>query len=644
MNRIIFKLLLFVFSLHGVPLPAQDLTVLFTHDLHSMFLPHQVRNGNGATVRQGGYASLCTAIRQARARHPESILVDAGDFSSGSFFYTLFPTDGAELQLMALMGYDAVTLGNHDFDFGVDGLADALAAAKQARAAPPIVAANLKPVGAALAALKTAFDDYGVREYIVVERNGMRIGLFGLMGDDAMHDAPEAAPLAFENRFDAAKRMVRILRDDERVDVVVCLSHSGTAPVKKYSEDEQLAAATEGIDVIVSGHSHTLLPQPLRVRRTVIVSAGCYAEHLGVLTLHRPPAAGGLAPVDLQLIPVDSTLAADASVAERIHLFKNKLNAVYFGSSGRSMDDTVACNAFYLPAALENNESLLGNLIADAFARTVPPLLRHGATGTPTAAADVRPDSTFGSVLAVVPQGTIRNDLFTGPITEEQIFGVLSLGVGSDRKAGYPLVCTYLTGKELWDLCEVDASCGPLKPDARLSFAGLKYTYHPHRLFCNKVTEVWVTGADGKEVAPDERRLYPVVSSLYAAQMLGIVKSLTHGILSLEPKDAHARPVEDFLQQVVTTPEGGEWKEWEALSRYLHSFDDATIPAFYAAPEQRKTLDTHAGALFRRPNGFALLVYGTAIVLLAALAWAATFVVRKIRNAVRCRDTSHRLT
>jgi hypothetical protein len=223
--------------------------------------------------------------------------------------------------------------------------------------------------------------------------------------------------------------------------------------------------------------------------------------------------------------------------------------------------------------------------------------------------------------IAVVPRGDIRDNLYPGWITDEQLFNVLSIGVGDDRKAGYPLVCVYLTGKELWDLCELDASCAPLFPPAQLYFSGLHYTYNPRRLFCNKVTEVLVSAADGVYRPPVDTILYPVISSLYAAQMLNAVKKLTYGILTLTPKNAQAQPVQDYLQQVIYTPEGFELKEWLALSNYLHTLDGGKIPATYASPEKRKTIHHSATVydLLKRPNGFAWLVYSIAVILLAAI-------------------------
>jgi hypothetical protein len=174
-----------------------------------------------------------------------------------------------------------------------------------------------------------------------------------------------------------------------------------------------------------------------------------------------------------------------------------------------------------------------------------------------------------------------------------------------------------------------------LLPDAQLYFSGLHYTGYPHRLFCNRVTDVRVKGADGAYRPPEAAALYPVVGSLYSAQMLGAVKELTYGILSLEPKDAQGQPVQDYLRQVLYTPEGFELKEWLAFSDYLHALDGGKIPAAYAAPSPRKTI-RHSTALcdlLKRPNGFALLVYSGIILLFAAVVFFTIVIIRKLRRA-----------
>ncbi|MDI6742825.1 MAG: metallophosphoesterase, partial [Smithella sp.] len=248
-----------------------ELMILFTHDLHSYFLPHKTLTDEGKSLQQGGYAKLACVIDEQRQLHQDkSVLVDAGDFSMGTLFHTPFMTEAFELRLMGKMGYDVTTLGNHDFDFHPYGLARMLnAAMSKGGKLPAIVASNvvLSKNDPGDAMLKRPFADYPVREYMIIERNGLKIGLFGIIGRDAVHDAPFAKPVTFSDATEAGKRMVDILRNKEKVDIIICLSHSGTSANKRKSEDENLAKAVPQIDVIISGHTHTVLPEPIVIGR-----------------------------------------------------------------------------------------------------------------------------------------------------------------------------------------------------------------------------------------------------------------------------------------------------------------------------------------------------------------------------------------
>ena len=241
----------------------------------------------GLPIERGGYAKLLTLIRETRSRAVDrTLVVDAGDFSMGTLFHTAFMTEAAELRLMAAMGYDAMTLGNHDFDFHPKGLAQTLRAARAAeKQLPVMVASNVvfSPDGKGDTELREAFTEYPVTPYAVLERRGIRIGLFGILGKDAQTDTPFAKPVTFADHVETSKKMVALLRDKEKVDLVVCLSHTGTSPVKKHSEDENLAREVPGIDVIISGHTHTVLPKPIMIGKTVIVAAGSYGAYLGRL-------------------------------------------------------------------------------------------------------------------------------------------------------------------------------------------------------------------------------------------------------------------------------------------------------------------------------------------------------------------------
>ena len=238
-----------------------SIRILFTHDMHASLEPAKVPDASGALTEAGGFARLYTAIQQARAEKPGStLLVDAGDYTMGTLFQTVEATQSPELRLMGMMGYDAVTVGNHEFDYTIDGFTDSLnAAADSGDTLPPYVISNMTLPGndAQSEALRAALGNYGVTEYTIVEKGGCRIGIFGVMGAEAVANAPMSAPAVFEDIKDASKRMVQILKEQENVDLVVCISHSGTKENLADSEDEQLAKAVPDIDVIIKRATRT---------------------------------------------------------------------------------------------------------------------------------------------------------------------------------------------------------------------------------------------------------------------------------------------------------------------------------------------------------------------------------------------------
>lgn len=600
MKKIFFFLL---FSCLSLSIFAQnEITILFTHDLHSAFL---------GTNHQGGYARLFSVIENERSLHPAStLLLDAGDIAMGSFFHTLFMTESSELRLMGKMGYDVTTFGNHDFDFGIKALANALKIARNYTPTPLIVAANLRLKDQSRRA--AAQRQYGIKEYIIVEKEGKRIGIFGLLGSEAFDNAPNAAVLHYEEPVDCAKRIVKILREQEKADIIICLSHSGSSTNKKYSEDEILARKAAGIDIIISGHSHTVLPEPIIVGNTIIASAGSRGKYLGSITLNVEQKSPKL--IDYKLIAITNLFPENDSIKKAIEYFKEKVEEQYLQPLGLHFDDTVAHSCFELSAQANiAGESELGALIADAYLQAA---LRNGKTAH----------------IGVVTSGGIRDNLYTGYVTEDQIFNILSLGVGPDGKAGYPLVLLHLTGKELWDLCELDASISPMLTYAQLFFSGLRYEYNPHRLFCNRVTRVEVKDETGNFVKPDPEKLYAVVASLYSAQMLEVVKAKTHGILSLTPKTAEGIPTDDYEAAILKDNSGNEIKEWLAFENYLRVLKE--IPPCYIKTENRKLREDECSlkAVLMLPNRFAWFVYGATVLLLAGVSLLTIFILRRIQK------------
>ena len=208
-------------------------------------------------------------------------------FSMGSLFHMIAREEAVELRLMKDMGYDALTLGNHEFDLKPKGLARILHSAAAKGGMPAIVFSNaiFSKESDRDDALEEVFNQGMVKPYVVLERGGMKIGIFGLLGKDAAEKAPFASPVQFRDPIEISREMVKVLREKEKVDMVICLSHSGLSEAKSRSEDEILAGKVQGIDVIVGGHSHTRLEKPIVINSTMIVQAAAYENCVGVLDL-----------------------------------------------------------------------------------------------------------------------------------------------------------------------------------------------------------------------------------------------------------------------------------------------------------------------------------------------------------------------
>lgn len=615
-------------------------TILFTHDLHSHFLPQPTAEGG----ESGGYARLKTVIDEKRAMNPAALLVDGGDFSIGSLIQTLYTTQAAELRTMGAMGYDAVTIGNHEFDHKGTGFAEMLNSAKAAQQAavelllvdarpledmdaykerfgpvtpvlPTLLEANYAPAddNPDRAFIRSAMENYGVTDCMTLERGGVTYGLFGLMGVDS----DECAPTSGFTRTDAAKaakRCVETLKG-EGAEIIVCLSHSGTGDSLASSEDEELAKAVDGIDVIVSGHTHSTLAEPLVVNDTYIVSSGPYCQNLGSLTFSWDD-GGEKRLLDYRLIPIDETVAENPEIAGLVEQWKDMVGETYLARYGLTYDEVLTHTDYDLatPASAVQENNGLGTLVSDAFL---------WADCTLNAAYADSPHT-----VSVTADGVLRASLPAGDLTVAMAFDVLSMGVGEDGTSGFPLVAVYLTGKELKAAMEVDASVTPIMPAAQLYMSGAKYAFNTKRMFFNRVYDAALTdvtfdeSGTGNAYEIDDNALYRVVTGMYSAQMLGTVKSKSMGLLSLEPKQANGTPVTNFTDCILYDANGNELKEWYALAAYLEQFGEDGLPDRYADPANgcKQVSDSFApGQLLAGWNGITWVVLGIVLLILALI-------------------------
>lgn len=604
----------------------ETISIVFSHDMHS----HLEK-----------FPKIKTVIDREKEQSEATFVLDGGDFSMGTPYQTISKTHAAELRMMGAVGYDATTIGNHEFDYRSKGLSAMLNSAAESKdKLPQIVISNIDWKGtleeeelkADGRALQEALSAYGASQsYITLERGGAKIAVFGIFGEEAASYAPESGTY-FKEPVETAQAIVDKIEADADADLVVCISHSGTNPADpESSEDELLAKNVDGIDLIVSGHSHTLLEEPIVIEDTVVASCGQYNSNLGKVTFTEKNGDYSLSSYEMQ--PLDASVADDEEIALLTEAFKEAVDEEYFGKYGYLWDQVLAENDVDFTDidsfGQTQGEDTLGNLIADSY--------RHGvkmAEGKDYEPVDV----------TVAPAGVIRGSFSKGEITTEDAFNALSLGTGKDGVAGYPLVSVYLTGEELALAAEIDISVSEIMQPARLYFSGLSYTYNPNRLILNRTYDVTLTDETGKKVPLEKDKLYRVVADLYSAQMLGTVNSMSYGLLSVVPKDKDGNEITDFEAQIIHGKDGGELKEWHALASYIDSFEDDKVPQRYSRMQGRKVLeDSNAITdILKKPNKFFWMITAAIVLVIAVVALIITLIVRKIRRkgrgAVRKKD------
>lgn len=222
---------------------TKQLTILHTNDTHSQIMPFNTTLADTLRAGRAGFERRIAMLKEERAKDPDLLLFDSGDFCQGSPYFTLFKGD-VEVGLMNLMHYDAGTIGNHEFDFGLDNMIRMFKTLNY-----PIVCANYDFAGTELEKI--------VKPYIILKRKGLKIGVFGLAPKlDGLVVKANYGPLKYLDPIECAQKCVDELQK-KKCDLILCISHLGIN-IEGIS-DEEVVAGTHGIDLILGGHSHTFL-------------------------------------------------------------------------------------------------------------------------------------------------------------------------------------------------------------------------------------------------------------------------------------------------------------------------------------------------------------------------------------------------
>jgi 5'-nucleotidase len=437
--------------------------------------------------------------------------------------------------------------------------------------------------------LETAFRETGVQPYRVLERGGLKVGIFGIMGKRAAEVAPFARPVRFADPVEIARHTVGDLREKERVDLVVCLAHSGLTE-EGEGEATTLARKVPGIDVMVSGHTHTILSKPVLAGKTWIVQAGSCGRNVGVLDLEVEGKDCRM--IHYALIPVDDRIPGDSRVQADVEELRAKVEEQFLRPLGVTYQEPLAKISF--PLTQEPwGESNLGDFVSDAIRWAMD---RH----------EVRPDDPATRTRAAVQSnGVLRDPLLPGRrgiLALCDLFRAIPLGFGPDGEMGYPLLAMYITAAEIRKALEVLTSVASMRgTDYMLQISGIRFSYNPRRVPLDRVTEVLIQEASGEfvplDTSSDNPALYKVGVNLYNAAFLKVIGRFTHGILTVIPKDRSGRPVQDLAEALLDkdpkAPGVQELKEWEALVAYLRHFPDRDgdglpeIPEAYRSPQGR---------------------------------------------------------
>lgn len=598
--------------------PEKDtIDILFTADIHSYLDSYQTVE-DGKEINVGGMPRLSTLIKQKKEINPDTLVFDGGDYAMGTLYQTLFSTNALEYRVLSKLQYDAITFGNHEFDYGTEELVSQYKACKDnCNYYPAFCVCNIDWSSSDDRTQKvySVMKDINLCEYTIIERNGMKIGVTGVLGEEAVKDAP-TLELKVLDPIESVRKTVDKMIANDHPDMIVCISHSGGNPAA--SEDVEvvrMAKAVPEIDFVLLGHPHIVLNECVKVGDTYIGEVGCYGRNTGFISLKKNE-RGRFDLIKYEMISMDDSIKEDPEILSMLSEFKGDIDEKFLSHYGYTSEEVVATNNVEFATVDDlydiHTEHNLGDFLSDSY---------RWATGQ----HDTGDDTPIS--IAVAPAGTIRGTYLPGDISVAKVYESFSLGSGMDGTVGYPIIDLYLTGTELKTMCELDASVSDLMNSARLYMSGIEFTYNPHRMILNRVTEAHLnTGIldDDTDVAIEDDKLYRVVTDLYSGRMLGSVSDLSYGLLSIVPKDKNGVPyekIEDAIAHDINT--GEEIKTWICIAEYMKSYDsdgDKTgeIPQYYVNHHDRKVIDDSWNIinLVKNPNKFFFMIIGIIILVL----------------------------
>ncbi len=529
----------------AVPVNAEDemtenngIHILFTSNLNAMIDGH-AENIDGEIVQMGGFSNLSSTIAQYRTEN--SILLDAGNYATGS----MYAYSNSEFTIMTELGYDVITLGQHEFLQSEESLLSHL----ESQESPVIVQGNL---------MNNDVNAY-IDQYTIQEVDGYQVGIFGLLSDQTMIDVSE---YTFMDALNRADEIVAELQA-EGVDYIICLSTGGLNEEESVSYDQILATKVDGIDLIISGNNEEMLEEPLVENDTLIVSGGENGDYLGSITVD--PEQNTV--ISYENIKVEAQETAGYFDAGKYY---NQVTQ-YFIDEGYSPRNKIATA----------DESLLGNtqtFIADTIA----------------ASFEETSSSSNSYAIGILPAQYAGPEIRAGNVTNAAMIN--AYGAGTEDSADLTLVTAYISGADLRKLCEIDYTLGSIYPMFEMTFGGLYYTYLDQRMTYNKIVDVYVQLAQGYWGKITDDTYYPIVTTRKFQEILTQASALTDGILDIKltNEDGTEDLTDTFTENYLISYTGTQMTMLTALTSeiqlsYQKGSDNVRVISSYSTLSNQKT-------------------------------------------------------
>lgn len=520
------------------------------------------------------YAKASTYFKEENAHYPRSFLIDAGNYSQGTPFGSVFAHYYPGIAAMGKAGYDIAGIGASEASQGCRNLTAMLnSASKSNDTLPYITSANI----AGTNELDKAYKKYGVNDYLDMNKYRTEIAVISVVGNDAF-DAAAPEQLRCEDAAKTVKKLVKEIKDDEDADMIICLCSSG---LQDEDDDKilekRIAKAAGDIDIIISVGSTTELEKPMKVGNTRIYSLDAGGNKLGRIEYvieNNSYKYSGYSTVELEEYKEDKAVK---TVLDKARKASDKN---YYAANGFASGQKL-CDSFFEIAPLEDNigkkgDSPLGELIADAY--------RFAAT------EDAKIPK--GNVIAISSDMSALKGIGEGKVIINDVYDMMCSGKSEDGSKGQALVSFYLTGEDVRKLAELSAISYADEGTVRTYFSGLSYKYNPHRFKDSRVYDITtIEDATGSQIDLKDDTIYRCITDSDTAAYIPDLGMEEHPELCVIPKDENGDESLEFSKLTRAADKEKALKTWIAAAEYLATFTEAGIPATYKEPDGRMVYD-----------------------------------------------------